>query len=176
MPPDDATPARPKLCEILTGAEMEGLADDAGMSGLDIAKLLAPLAGMPAAGLHVAMEAGGALGRRFGFKASKSAETILATSYPVAVRSLVFALHGLGHELTVAFDTPSGAYVEATLCADLLAAAGTLQFDLVDAGGGAVRIKGVSEIKGQMFDWGKGKRALAAVFEKADAYGRRMGG
>jgi hypothetical protein len=155
---------------------MKGLANDAGLSMGELASQLAPLSGLPGGVLHVAMEAGGALGRGFGFAARKRAEARLAASYPTAMRALVFALHSMGRELTAAFDTPAGAYVEAKLPGDIFSPGGSLQFDVVEEGPGAVRIAGASEIKGQMYDWGKGKRALAEAFEKTEAFARRLGG
>jgi hypothetical protein len=172
----DTPQGRPPIRTILTGEEMKGLATDAGLSMSDLASQLAPISGLPGGVLHVAMEAGGALGRSFGFTARKKAETRLAASYPTAVRALVFALHSIGRELTAAFDTPAGAYFEAKLPGDIFSPGGSLQFDVIEERPGAVRIAGASEIKGQMYDWGKGKRALADVFEKTEAFAKRLGG
>jgi hypothetical protein len=167
---------RPRIHEILTPDELKGLASDAGMSTDQIAKLLGPLSGLPSGAFQVSIEAGNAIGRSLGFKSSKSAETLLACDYPCAVRALVFALTGQKYALTTAFDTPHGAYFEAQLPNDLFALGGTLQLDLAEAGPGQIRLSGTSEIRGQMFDWGKGKRALADVFAKTQAFAARLGG
>lgn len=167
---------RPKIRALLTAEELEGMAEEAGMSAEGIAKALAPLSGLPGGALHLAMEAGESLYVSMGLKTGKTAELSLASSYGSAVRGLVFALTSLGHDITAAFDTPSGAFFEATLPRDFLSRPGTLQFDVVDAGPNAARISGASEIKGQIYDWGKGKRALAEVFAKTEAFARRLGG
>lgn len=101
---------------------------------------------------------------------------MLACSYPAAVRGLVLALTSLRYTLTSAFDTPAGAYIEVEMPGDFFSHAGTLQFDLVDQGENQIALAGASEIKGQLVDWGKGKRALNEVFEKTALFARRLGG
>lgn len=167
---------RPRIREILRPEELKGMASDAGMPPDQIAKLLAPLSGLPSGALHVSMEAGNALGRSLGFKSSKSAETMFESDYPAAVRALVFALTGHKYALTTAFDTPHGAYFEAQLPGDLFAPGGTLQLDLAEADTGWIRLAGTSEVRGQLFDWGKGKRALNDVLSKTRDFAARLGG
>lgn len=170
------TASRPRIHDILTADELKGLARDAGMSESDLAKAMAPIAGLPSGVMQVAIQAGDAFGRSFGFKSVKTAELALAASYPAAVRGLVFALSGLGYAVTTAFDTPGGAYFEAQLPRDFFSMGGTLQFDLADRGANNVQIAGTSEIRGQKFDWGKGKRALGDVLAKTETFARRLGG
>lgn len=166
---------RPKVRDILTREELEGLAHDAGMSDEDLAKMLGPLTGLAGGAMQMAMSAGDAFWSGRGLKTVKSERLELAASYPVAVRSLVFALTGLGREIKAAFDTAEGAYFETDLPGDIFSRGGTLQFDVIERGAGAVELIGASEIKGQVFDWGKGKRALNDVFEKTQGFARRLG-
>ena len=174
MPAPAEPDGRPKIRDILTDDEMEGMASDAGMSEEQIAKVAAPMSGMSVGQFQMVAAAGRALGEKLGMKSNSAAELSLACSYTAAVRALVFALSSCGYGLTTAFDTPAGAYFEAELPSDLLAYGGSLQFDVVEQGENAVQLKGASEIPGQMYDWGKGKRALAAVFEKTEAFARRL--
>jgi hypothetical protein len=175
MADNSGTGGRPGVREILTAEELKGLAADAGMSEADLAKALAPISGLPGAVVQIGMEAGGALGRSFGFKSRKTAELSLACSYTAAVRGLVFALSSLRYGLTAMFDTPRGAYVEARLPGDIFSTGGALQFDVEELGPGRIKMAAASEIKGQVFDWGKGKRALADTFEKTQMFAARLG-
>lgn len=170
----DDTPPRPKIREIVTAEELKGMATDAGMSEETMGKMLAPLLGIPAAGGGAAFSAIESIGKGFGFKTEKTAELNLACAYPAAVRALVFALSSQRYGLTTAFDTPKGAYFEATLPRDIWSSPGTLQFDLVEQGPAAVQLRAESEI-GQVYDWGKGKRALNGVMEKVEEFARRLG-
>lgn len=174
--PGDSTPnERPKIREIVTADELKGMATDAGMSEEAMGKLLAPLMGLPAAGGGAVYSAVESLGKGFGFKTEKTAQITLTCGYPAAVRALVFALSSQRYGLTTAFDTPTGAYFEATLPRDIWSSPGTLQFDLVEQGPNAIQLSGESEI-GQIYDWGKGKRALSGVMEKVEQFARRLGG
>ena len=168
------TPPRPKIREIVTAEELRGMATDAGMSEETMGKMLGPLIGLPAAGGEAVFSAVEKIGKGFGFKTEKTVELNLACAYPAAVRALVFALSSQRYGLTTAFDTPKGAYFEAILPRDVFSSPGTLQFDLIDQGATSVQIRGESEID-QVYDWGKGKRALNGVMEKVEAFARRLG-
>jgi len=101
----------------------------------------------------------------------------LACSYPSAVRAVVFALSAMRYQITSAFDTAAGAYVEAAMPGDFFAASGTLKIDLLEAdeSGKPTRMIAATEIKGQMFDWGKSKRALTELCAKVEEFARRLG-
>lgn len=173
--PDEAASARPKIRDIVTPDELEGLATDAGMSDAEVGNLLAPFLGLPAGGAQMVAAAGKALADKFGFKHETAARTTLACSYPAAVKALVFALASQRYGLTTAFDTAKSAYFEAALPNDLWSTGGILTFDLAEESPGMVMLSGASEV-GQAWDWGKGKRALGAVMEKAEDFARRLGG
>ena len=175
-PDGSGPPPRPKICEILSAEELRGMAATSGLSLEAMAKVLAPISGM-SAGLFTAAAAGGeALGKSMGFSTGKTSELSLACSYPAAVRAIVFALSAMRYQITSAFDTAAGAYVEAAMPGDLFAAGGTLKIDLLDADGSGkpLRMIGATEIQGQLFDWGKSKRALAELSAKVEAFARRL--
>jgi hypothetical protein len=168
------TPPRPKIHDIVTAEELKGMATDAGMSEEMMGKMLGPLLGLPGAGGEAAVSALESIGKSLGFKTEKTARLDLACAYPAAVRALVFALSSQRYGLTTAFDTPHGAYFEAMLPRNIWSSPGTLQFDLVEQGPDAVQLTGASEID-QVYDWGKGKRALNGVMEKVEEFARRLG-
>lgn len=170
----DAGSTRPKIRDLLSADELRGMAAGTGMSGEDVLKRLAPLSGMPEGAFQLAATAGEAIGRSMGIKAEKRAELALRAPYPVAARALVFALTGLRYTITSAFDIASGAYFEAELPADIFSLGGTLQIDVEDRGAQVLLI-GATQVKGQRFDWGKGKRALDEVFAKTEGFARRLG-
>ncbi|MGH8427640.1 MAG: hypothetical protein ACRES7_06630 [Gammaproteobacteria bacterium] len=165
---------RPSVKEILTADASSAGAVKSSASGKDVADLLAPLGGLSGGQLELAMKAGEALGKTLGFESSKSVERIFPFSYRVAVRSAAFALRSLGQEITAVFDTPRGAVLETKLPTDIFSLGGTLSLEIVEEDSTQVRITGSSEIKGQKFDWGKGKRSLRDVFDEIEHYGRLL--
>lgn len=170
-------PGRVKICEILSAEELKGMAATSGLSLDAIAKVLAPLSGM-SAGLFTAAAAGAeALGTSMGLSTGKTTELSLSCSYPSGARAVVFALSAMRYQITSAFDTAAGAYFEAAMPGDFFAAGGTLKIDLLDADGSGkpLRMIGATEIKGQVFDWGKSKRALAELSAKVQDFARRLG-
>lgn len=175
--PGPAPMSRAKIHEILTNDDLKGLASNAGLSLDSMAKVLAPLSGMSAGMFTATAFAGEALGTSMGFKTGKTAELTLTCSYPSAVRALVFALSAMRYQITSAFDTAAGAYVEAAMPGDFFAAGGTLKVDVIDADDAdkPLRLSAATEIKGQMFDWGKSKRALAELTAKVEEFARRIG-
>lgn len=175
-PPGPTPPGRPKIHEILTPDELKGMAASSGLSLNAIAKVLAPIGGMSAGLFTVGLAAGEVLTTSMGARTGKTVELTLACSYPSAVRALVFALSAMRYQITSAFDTAAGAYVEAAMPGDFFSTGGTLKLDLFDADGPGkpVRLIGATEIKGQMFDWGKSKRALAELSGKVEEFARRM--
>jgi len=176
-PDGSGPPARPKICEMLSAEELKGMAATSGLSLDAMAKVLAPISGM-SAGLFTAAAVGAeALGTSMGLRTGKSTEISLACSYPSAVRAVVFALSAMRYQITSAFDTAAGAYVEAAMPGDFFAASGTLKIDLLEAdeSGKPTRMIAATEIKGQMFDWGKSKRALTELCAKVEEFARRLG-
>jgi hypothetical protein len=166
---------RPKLKDILASDDLKATAGDAGMSEQDIAKVLGPLSGLPDGLFHMTLKVGEALGQSLGLRSRKTHEQSFAQPYAAVVRALVLTLLGLRYGVTTLFDTPNGAYIEAKLPKDIFSLGGTLQFDIVEQAERQIQVIGASEIKGQMFDWGKGNRALKDVLAKTEQFARRLG-
>lgn len=174
MPDETTRIDRPKLKDILASDELKGLGADAGMSEADIAKVLGPLGGLSSGVFQMTMKAGEAIGQSLGLKSSKQQEQTFALPYTTVVRALVLALASLRYGIATLFDTPKGAYIEAQMPKDFFSLGGAMQFDVIEEREGSIRVVAVTEIKGQMFDWGKGKRALRDVLGKTEQFARRL--
>jgi hypothetical protein len=161
---------RLSIRDILAADAPKMEAVKSGMSEKEVADLLAPIAGLSTALLQLSFKTGEALGETLGIKSGKKVEKVFSYPYVSVVRALVLALGSLKHQITALFDTPRGCAIEAKLPTDIFSLGGSLFFEIVEEGTSQVRIIGSSEIRGQMFDWGKGKRALRGVFDKIEHY------
>jgi hypothetical protein len=165
--PDET--ARPKVRDILSG-DLEGVVASGGMTEKEVAELLAPIGGGLSGNLfHVAMKVGEATGRSLNLASRKSVDHLFAAPYPHVVRSLGLALASLRHQPSLLFDTRTGCVIETQMPTDIFSLGGSLQFEIVDEGAQA-RVLGSSEVRGQLFDWGKGKRNLNEVIRKTEDY------
>jgi hypothetical protein len=149
-------------------------AGEAGMSDGDLAKVMGAVSGLPAPVAQGVLSLGDAMGKALGLKSNFVVIHTCATPYTTAVRGLLLALRATKHGINAAFDSPKGAYVEAQLPRDFFSLGGTVQFDISETANDTASISAKSEIQGQKFDWGKGKRALNEVFAKADQFARRL--
>lgn len=165
---------RPTIHAIMAMDDTDVGAGDASLSDADLAKVMGAASGLPAPVAQVMLSASDALGKSIGLKSSAAVTRNFAMPYTPAVRGLLLALRATGHGITAAFDTPHGAYVEAGLPRDFLSLGGTVQFDIAEDADRSVTMSGQSEISGQKFDWGKGKRALNEALDKADQFARRL--
>ncbi len=143
------------------------------MSETELARWLAALGDGSKEQFWVGMQVGKAMGEAFGAKSTKTEECTFNQNYELVVLSLITALEQSGNEVTAILDVPQGAIADTKLPADLWSFGGNLRFDIIDEAPMRVRVVGHSEIKGQVFDWGKGKRALRAVFSNVETYVRR---
>jgi hypothetical protein len=144
------------------------------MSERDVADLLAPLSGgLSGAAFYGAMKAGQSLGTALGLRAGKRTKQPYVIPYPPVV--LVLALRRAIRELTALYDTAWGSVVKAKLPTDIFSFGGTLACEILDLGPSQTTVRGNTEIKGQLFDLGKGARALRDLFETTTGYLRRMG-
>lgn len=162
---------RPSIKTILAevaGGEVHG----SGMSDADYGALGA-IAGIPAPLAGMALAASEALGTRLNIESKKTAERTFDAPYEPVVKAFLLALQAQKLRLSVAFDAAHGACVEAELQNDMFSRGGTLSFSITDAGA-STTVAGTSEIKGQMFDWGKGNRALAGLFDNTERYLREI--
>lgn len=166
MPPP--LPPRPSIKEILAADPRAG--GGPGMTEKQIADLLAPAAGMSGGLLLMSMKAGEALGEKLNFKCAKTKEQLFNQGYEPVVRALALALGSLKYELTAAFDTPMGAVLEAKMNADFFSLGGVMLFQVHEISPVHTKVIGQAEIKGQLFDWGKMKRAMKQVLEKTSHF------
>lgn len=155
---------------ILSSDELRKSPDKSGNSEEDVAKLIAPIVGIPSGVFQLSMKLGDALGKKLNLKSSKKVEKILPNPYVLVVRATAAAIGSLKYEITNLLDTPQGSAIEAKLPLDIFSLGGSLLFEIIEQGTSLVHIIGSSEIKGQLFDWGKGKRSLQDVFDKIDQY------
>ncbi len=59
---------------------------------------------------------------------------------------------------------------------DIWSYGGMLTIEFSDESPSRIVVSGESEIRGQMFDWGKGKRALEEIFSETGRYLQRLTG
>ncbi len=159
-------PARPSIRDILAGHSVHG--PFSGLSENDVAQLLS-------AYFPPGTQAGYALAKRLGIKNTARATRLFKEPYATVVFSLAQALQHLERHVTALYDTPQGCVIEASLPFDMLSYGGQLTFEVIDSGASETRIEGMSVIAGQMFAWGKGKRALKAALDATQVYVSRHG-
>jgi len=141
-----------------------------GMSEKELAELMSPLSGLPSSVLHLTFKTGEAIGKTLGVKCTKKVERVFLCPYESVVRAMILSLGSFEHQIAAVFDTPRGCVIEAKLPVDIFSLGGSLFFEIVEERDSHVQIAGSSEISGQMFDWGKGKRALQGILDKAQQY------
>lgn len=149
-------PARSSIRDILSAYSVHGSLS--GLSGNDVAQLLS-------AYFPPGIQAGYALGKRLGVKNTARAARLFREPYATVVFALAQALQHLGRHVTALYDTPQGCVIEASLPFDMMSFGGQLMFEVVDSDASETRIEGTSVIAGQLFAWGKGKRALKATLD-----------
>ncbi len=167
---------RPSIREIVSG--QANYTPAAGMSEKEMADLLAPLAKLSSENSYLAMKAGEALGKAMGIKSTKQLQKIFPTQYQYAsvVLACVLALRHLQNEIVSLYDTPRGSIIELKMSTDIWSFGGMLTIEFIDEGPSGIVVDGESEIKGQMFDWGKGKRTLEEIFSATERYLKRLTG
>jgi len=167
---------RPPIREILSGHVVQGNSSG-GMTDRDIADLLGPLSALGSSAMfYGTMKAGQAFGTRLGLKSGKHEVREYAASYASVVLAMALAVQRSGYPMRAAYDTPDGSVIECTLPPDLMSLAGEIDLEMTERAARSVTVTGTCEIKGQVFDWGKSKRALDGLFSAADSYMRRIVG
>lgn len=165
---DQSAAARPKIADIVRDAGTVG-GDDGGPSAGDlagVAALFGQSAALSAASLTVAQ----ALGDRFHLHAEGQVERSFAAPYAVAARALVLALHAKKHRLVSAFDTATGAALEAQAAMTLFHNAATITLLVAQTDATTTHVKGTSDLAGQIKDFGSNKAILNDLYAKADEY------
>lgn len=102
-----------------------------------------------------------------GWRSFTSLEKTYRYDYTSVALCLVLALRRSRRKLLALYDAPQGALIEAKLSFDFWSWPGRLRFGIFDQGE-SIRLVATSEINGQVFDWGKGRRALEHVFREAE--------
>ena len=152
--------SRPSIQEILTGLNLRNNLQKSGMSERDVAGFLSTFAGIPSDLFFGSMKVGETIGRTLNIKSSKKVEKIFPYNYINVVFFLVLSLQSLEMELIALHDTHRGAFIETKLPIDIFSLGGSLVFEVIEEAPSRILVIGISEIRGQMFDWGKGKRSL----------------
>lgn len=167
---------RPPIREIVSG--QANYTPAAGMSEKELADLLAPLAKLSSGNYYIAMKAGEALGKAMGIKSTKQLQKQFPPHYQYTslVLAGILALRHLQYEIVSMYDTPKGSVVELKMSTDLWSFGGMLTIEFIDEGPSGILVNAESEIRGQMFDWGKGKRSIEEIFSSTERYLRRLTG
>jgi hypothetical protein len=165
---------RPSIHAILTGQDLKD-GPHATMSEREVANLLASMAGVPSSMLYVGMKAGFSLGSAFGLKSRKRRERRFFAPYVPTVLAVVLAVHHESLRLTALSDTARGSAVEAELPTDMYSLGGSFTCEILDEGPEHTLLRAATQIKGQLFDWGKGQRTLDDVAESTADFLRHMG-
>jgi hypothetical protein len=165
---------RPSIYTIMTGQDLEA-GPHATMSKREVADLLASIAGVSGRMLYVGMKAGHGLGSVLGLKSRKRLERRFLAPYVPTVLAVVLAVHHENLKLTALSDTAPGSAVEAELPNDVYSLGGTFTCEILDEGAEHTLVRAATHIKGQLYDWGKGRRTLDAVAESTADFLRHMG-
>jgi hypothetical protein len=100
---------------------------------------------------------------KLGIKTSKSDSRFIARPAGEVLVALLCSLARHGREVRNAQQTADGCVVTAALPSDLFALEGDLIIAVARRPGGA-QVDAHTDIKGQMFDWGKSRRCLEELF------------
>jgi len=114
------------------------------------------------------------LGKKIGIKCKKKVDRTVPYDYPLAVLSIAAFLSEEKLRILGVEDTDYGSIIEAELPADWKSFSGTLFFEVFDHGISRTTIAGTSIVKGQLIDYGKGKRALKEIIEGAERFLHRI--
>jgi len=157
-----SVPSRPSIQDIIEGQSVEKAS---GASEEDIIKSLSPLIPNFPAIIKIAQALGTILGLKSRYQCVKQHNC----PYEKAVLSYFLALKQMELEIKTLYDTNTGSTLEAKLPNDIFTLGGRLKIEINDAGS-QVRIHAITEVKGQLFDWGKGSRLLNELCESANQY------
>lgn len=164
---------RPAIKDIISG---QASIHVSGMSERELADLLAPISGVSGGTFYGSMKVAQTLGTAMGIKNTKKIEKSYPHPYQYAtiVLGYFFAMRRMELEIIALYDTPHGSVMEAKMPTDIFSPGGSLSFETRDESPSRIVVIGESEVKGQMYDWGKGMRTLRNVCDSAEQYIRRM--
>jgi hypothetical protein len=107
------------------------------------------------------------LSTRFNLSSGQSIETDIEAPYETAGRALILALQACGLTVSAAFDTASGAMLEAKRAMQLFSNPITLTVALVDR---ETTTHVTTHVDHMGMDWGQNKKLLAQFFAKTNEY------
>lgn len=105
---------------------------------------------------------------KMGIKCKKTMEQEFSRSYSTAVLSLALSLKAKESNIVAIDDTQDGSVIEAELPPDWKCFPVRPFYEIIDKGTSTILIKGISIIKGQLIDYGKGKKTLREIFANTE--------
>jgi len=158
----------PEVRELIAGSAGSAPKRMSGEAFLDLCdKVLAPLTGVS---LSTVAAIVAPIAGRLGIKTGKTLSEYVDLPVGAAIVAAVCSLARHGCELRAVHQGEDGCALEATVPSDLWSFEGTLLVTVAREGDG-VFVEAGTTIPGQMFDWGKSKRYLAALFEDIRGFG-----
>jgi hypothetical protein len=166
MTDSNATPPqRARIADIIRDSGK--MPDAASGSQGDIGSALSSLFGQPAGALAVSQALAESLSTRFNLSSGQSIETDIEAPYETAGRALILALQACGLTVSAAFDTASGAMLEAKRAMQLFSNPITLTVALADR---ETTTHLTTHVDHMGMDWGQNKKLLAQLFAKTNEY------
>lgn len=146
----------------------------AGLSETEIVHFRQAVTSVSCTSTHEMAKILGIQGNGLGWRCMRRLDKHYGDQYTRITLCLVAALLRSNRTLLALYDTPQGAIVVAKLTFDIWSWPGTLSFGIAEAGTSSSSVIGTSVIKGQLVDYGKGKRALEQVLGEAETLFDRL--
>jgi|GEM_PF-3360526 len=109
------------------------------------------------------------LGKAMGLKSRQQCVKIHTCTYDKAVLSYFMAVKQMELDIQTLYDTNTGSALEAKLPNDVFTLGTRLKLEIIDEAS-QIRVRASTEVKGQLYDWGKGSRLLNDLCEAANQY------
>jgi hypothetical protein len=164
----DAQPPRARIADIIRDSgRMAG--SDSTVSPDKLAAVAAVLTGTPAGVFSASESISDELAHRFAkLSASATVEHDVEAAYETTGRALVLAMAACGYVLSAAFDTASGAVVEAKKPMSLLSAAFAISIAMLDRGATTTHLTIAVQHVG--IDWGLNQKTVNELLTKTNDY------
>ncbi|HEY5425284.1 MAG TPA: hypothetical protein VIJ77_01940 [Candidatus Tumulicola sp.] len=163
----DHPPPRARIADIIRDSGRMG-AEQSGPTQDQVAAIAATISGASAGTLLASEALAEELAKRFrGLSTNAVADSDFDASYETTGRALILALARCGYNIAAAFDSASGAILEAKKAISLLAPAFTMTLSITDCGA-TTNIKAQAQHTG--FDWGQNAKLVNELFAKTNEY------